>query len=114
MKKLLFSGACLVALASQPVMAQTGGSDIVVVKMIEGNGLLRFYIARPSGKPEIREFSTKQLKEKGEGEYLNGQAECTRILFAELAQQGYSLTTTYSSSASSGIGLTTLVFTKRP
>jgi hypothetical protein len=114
MKKLFFLGACLVALASQPVMAQTGGADIVVVKVVEDVGLLHFYIARSGSKPEVREFSGKGLKEKGEGNYVSGQAESTRSLLVELTQQGYTLTTTYSASRSPGVGLTTLVFTKRP
>lgn len=109
MKKLLFLGACLVALASQSVMAQTGAADIVVVKASEAGGYLQFDIARPGSKPEHREFSLKQMKEKGDGYHIGGQAEYTRILLVELAQQGYTLTTTYSS----GSVPTTLVFTKR-
>jgi opacity protein-like surface antigen len=110
MKKLLFIGACLVALASQPVMAQTGATDIVVVKVTEGYGTLEFYIARIGSKVEHREFSLKQLKEKGEGSYTSGAAEHTLSLLVELAQQGYTLATTY---APSGNSPTTLVFTKR-
>jgi opacity protein-like surface antigen len=114
MKKLLFLGACLVALASQPVMAQTGAADIVVVKVSEGGGYLQFDIARPGSKPEHREFSLKQMKEKGDGYYVGGQAEYTRLLLVELAQQGYALTANYSSNeGSGGSGPTTLVFTKR-
>jgi hypothetical protein len=114
MKKLLFLGACLVALASQPVMAQTGAADIVVVKVSESGGYLQFDIARPSSKPEHREFTLKQLKEKGDSYFISGQAEYTRLLLVELAQQGYTLTTTYSSNYSAaGSGPTTLVFTKR-
>lgn len=66
MKKLLLLGACLVALAPQPGMAQTGGADMVVVKVTEEYGLLQFHIARAGSKPEHREFNLKQLKEKGE------------------------------------------------
>jgi hypothetical protein len=113
MKRFVFLGACLLALASQPVKAQTGGPDIVVVKVIEGSGQLHFHIARPGVKPEHREFNLKQLKEKGEGDYYSGQTECTRNLLVELTQQGYTLTTTYSASMGTSLGLTTLVFTKR-
>jgi hypothetical protein len=63
MKKLLFLGACLVALASQPVIAQTDGTDIVVVKVTENYGLLQFDIARAGSKPEHRQFNFKQLRE---------------------------------------------------
>ena len=113
MKKCLFLGACLLAVASQPVMAQTSTVDIIVVKVLEGNGLLHFDIARPGSKPEHREFSARQLKEKGEGNHLSGQAVYTRDLLVELTQQGYTLTTTYSSSSAPGIGPVTLLFTKR-
>jgi opacity protein-like surface antigen len=113
MKKLFFLGACLVALASQPVIAQTAAADIVVVKVSEGSGYLNFDIARPGSKPEHREFSLKQLKEKGESYYISGQAEYTRILLVELTQQGYTLTTTYNTNLGAVAGPTTLVFTKR-
>ena len=115
MKKLLFLGACLVTLASQPVLAQTGGTDIVVVKVTEQYGLLHFHIARAGSEPEHREFGLKQMKEKGESRHFcNETAEYTRSLLVELAQQGYSLTTTYPGSGSNGItGPTTLIFTKR-
>ncbi|TDN38256.1 hypothetical protein E4631_06190 [Hymenobacter sp. UV11] len=114
MRKLLFLGACLVALASQPVMAQTGGAEVIVIKVLEANGSMQIGIARPGSKPEHREVNLKQLKEKGEGDYLNGQAEYTRSLLVELSQQGYSLTTTYTANeGTGGSGPTTLIFTKR-
>jgi opacity protein-like surface antigen len=115
MKKLLFLGACLVALASQPAMAQTGGSDMVVVKVTEQYGRIEFFIARAGSKPEHREFGFKQMKEKGESRFFyNESAEYTRSLLMELAQQGYNLTTTYTSGGvAGGPGPTTLVFTKR-
>jgi hypothetical protein len=113
MKKLIFLGACLIALSSKPVMAQTAATDVVVVKVSEGSGYLQFDIARPSSKPEHREFSLKQLKEKGESYYISGQAEYTRSLLVELIQQGYTLTTTYNTNLGVGAGPTTLVFTKR-
>ena len=109
MKKLFFLGACLVALASPPSMAQTGAADIVIVKVSENYGVLRFDIARAGSKPEHREFSVKQLKEKGEGNFTGGAAEDTRSLLVELTQQGYTLTTTYGGAP----GPTTLVFTKQ-
>jgi hypothetical protein len=52
MKKLVFLGACLVVLASQPVKAQTGGADVVVVKVSEYATYIEFYIARSGSKPE--------------------------------------------------------------
>jgi hypothetical protein len=113
MKKLLFLGACLVALTSSPAMAQTSATDIVVVKVTESFGWLQFDIARTDGKPEHREFNLKQLREKGATYATSGQAECTRSLLVELAQQGYVLTTTYAASSGSTNGPATLIFTKR-
>ena len=114
MKKLLFLGACLVALTSQPVMAQTGGLDIVVVKVRENASYMEMNIARPGSKPEKRVFKGKDLKELGDGNEPSGIAEATRRLLAELAQQGYSLTNTYgSNSSSTEFSPVTLIFTKR-
>jgi hypothetical protein len=111
MKKLLFLGACLMALASQPVLAQTGGADIVVVKVRETYSYMELNIARPGSKPEKRVFKSKELKELGDGNEPSGIAEATRRLLADLAQQGYSLTSTYGSS--SELSPTTLIFTKK-
>jgi hypothetical protein len=91
MKKLLFLRACLVALASQPVMAQTGGADVVVVKVLEGGTSTELYIARPGSKPEQRVFKYKELSELGNGKSTGGEAEVLRRLLVEFAQQGYSL-----------------------
>jgi hypothetical protein len=111
MNKLLFLGACLMALASQPVLAQTSGADIVVVKVRENYSYMELNIARPGSKPEKRVFKSKELKELGDGNEPSGIAEATRRLLADLAQQGYSLTSTYGSN--SDFNPTTLVFTKR-
>jgi hypothetical protein len=111
MKKLVCLGACLVALASQPVMAQTGGADVVIVKVRENYSYMELNIARTGSKPEKRVFKSKELKELGDGSEASGIAEATRRLLADLAQQGYSLTSTYGSS--SEFSATTLVFTKR-
>jgi hypothetical protein len=61
MKKLLFSGACLVALASSPVRAQTGGADLVVVHVQESSRSLYFSIAR--GQQQSEEIEVKLGKE---------------------------------------------------
>jgi hypothetical protein len=50
--KTLFLGACLVALLSYPVMAQTVRPDLVVVRVIENPRTLRFSIARGRQQPE--------------------------------------------------------------
>jgi hypothetical protein len=111
MKKLLFLGACLVALASAPVKAQTGEPDIVVVKMTDGYYQPTIFdIARPGKPPEHRVLNKKDLEALGSWGTLAGAAEATRRLLVELAQQGYSLSTTYSAGSTN---ITTMVFTKR-
>ena len=50
MKKLLFLGACLVALASQPVMAQTGNAEVVVVRLEESLRRVYVSVTRADGK----------------------------------------------------------------
>jgi hypothetical protein len=53
MKKLLFLGACLVALASQPVMAQTGGStdvDVTVVRVTASYVRTHVTVTRPGAR----------------------------------------------------------------
>lgn len=110
MKKLCVLGACLLALTSFPALAQAGGADLVVVKATESYTSLEFAIARAGSKPEYRRFKFRQLNElSGNNEASSGAAEATRQLLVELAQQGYSLTTTYAQAGAP----TTLVFTKK-
>jgi hypothetical protein len=105
MKRLLFLGACLVALASQPVMAQTVEPDVVVVKVRENDGVyLEITIARGAGKLETRLFKQHDLRD-GAG------AELTRQALAQLYQEGYTLTSTYGG-GDRYINSSTLVFTK--
>jgi hypothetical protein len=111
MKKILGVGACLLALAASPVLAQTGQADVVVVKVKEYSAYMEFGIARAGRKPEYRLFKPAALRELGDGKEIGGTAEATRQLLIELAQQGYSLTTTYSDG--NDAGRTTLVFTKK-
>lgn len=84
----------------------------MVVKVVENYVYLSFDIARPGSKPERREFKSKELSGLGGGKETGGAAEMTRRLLVELAQQGYSLTTTYGSTIENGT--TTLVFSKKP
>jgi hypothetical protein len=98
MKKLLFLGACLVALASQPVMAQTGGPAVVVVQIYQSSpNKGRIVVERGVDKPEIVEFKFSPQDE---------QAAAYQHIFAKLAQEGYVLKSTFSIQA----GSTTLVF----
>jgi hypothetical protein len=83
MKKLLFLGACLVALASQPVMAQTG-SDVVVVHFTRGGGGANRFIATiayESGKTEEQEVKGDNATE----------VKFAQQVIAKLYKQGYSL-----------------------
>jgi hypothetical protein len=117
MKKLLFLGACLVALASSPVMAQThkaevvmshtelaqtGGAEVVVVRVYDGTG--KFVIGRPGGKVEELSFNPNYTSK--------GLAESTGQLqkaVASLYQQGYTLKSTFGGAQGS---IATLIFVK--
>jgi len=82
MKKLLLLGACLVALASQPALAQTSGPEVVVVQ-VEFNGFdnYRFRISHGEGKTEVYIVKGKD----------NGLAEAVQKQVAQLYQQAYAL-----------------------
>lgn len=80
MKKLLFLGACLVALASQPAMAQTGGPDVVVVRVLEFSRKLQFSIARGQQQPEELTFELSKEAKASSG---------YQIVLAKLYAQGY-------------------------
>ena len=104
MKKLLFLGACLVALASQPVKAQTSKPSVIVVRVNDVNAGGKMVIVREGGKTEELEFaggySLKQLSSSG---LLMQQ------VFSKLYEEGYSLKSTFG--GSSGFG-STLLFVK--
>jgi hypothetical protein len=104
MKKLLFLGACLVALASQPVMAQTGGADVVIVKVFEMTGTLRIAISHGEGKTEVVEAVGGGSKKD-----IVTSSESLHKVIAGLYQQGYSLKSTFD--GNQGV-LSTLVFVK--
>jgi hypothetical protein len=108
MKKLLFLGACLLALASQPVMAQTGGADVVVmtVKAL-GVNRVRVVLAYNGGKTEAQIVKNIATTDEAQDE---ATSEYQRII-AKLYQQGYSLKSTFSQ----GYGdrdTSTLIFVK--
>jgi threonine dehydrogenase-like Zn-dependent dehydrogenase len=104
MKKLLLLGACLVALASQPVMAQTGGADVVIVKVHEVAGTLRIAISHGEGKTEVIEAVGGASKTG-----IVTSSESLHKVIAGLYQQGYSLKSTFD--GNQGV-LSTLVFVK--
>jgi hypothetical protein len=99
-KKLVFLGACLVALASSPVAAQASAPEVVVVVRILNN----LVIVRPGGKTEEVDYAggtnAKSLTDSG----ITVQRVITKLY-----QEGYVLKSTYSGSAVSGA---TLIFLK--
>ena len=106
MKKLLFLGAYLVALASAPVKAQTAGADVVVVKVQEAiNGSLKITVCRGAGKSEVTDVKAREAVAAGNG------AEAVQQVIAKLSQEGYSLKTSYGGGWNYAI-TNTLVFIK--
>jgi hypothetical protein len=103
MKKLLFLGACLVALALQPVTAQTGGTDVVTVQIYSGTRS-RIVIAYPGGKTEDLPFNTN-TDSKG----LVESTKQVQQIVTSLSQQGYELKSTFGGHAGYGA---TLIFVK--
>ncbi|MGI4867575.1 MAG: hypothetical protein ACRYFZ_26885 [Janthinobacterium lividum] len=96
MKKLLFLGACLVTLASQPVKAQTGVPEVIVMRTeYVASALCRISISRGEGKTEIID-----VKDKG-----NALVEASQKVIAQLYQQGYSLKGSLMTSPTNGASL---------
>jgi len=92
MKKLFFLGACLVALASQPVAGQTGGADVVVVRVDESNAKkVRVVVSYGNGKTEVSLI---------EGAYnVEGSqaiVEGYQRVFQKLYHEGYSLKNSFT------------------
>jgi hypothetical protein len=105
MKKLIFLGACLVALTSQPVLAQTGGAGVVIMRVYEGSGQTRVVLAYGGNKTEVINFENGFSEEKVKASAANFQQVVSR-----LQQEGYSLKGL--TSASSPGYPTTWVFVK--
>jgi hypothetical protein len=104
MKKLLFLAACLVTLASTPVVAQSGGPGVVIVQFYTtglGNGHIA--ITRGEGRTEDVEFKVTNIKQ-------HTAAEAYQRVFAQLVQEGYSLKSTFFPEDGSTV---TLVFEKK-
>jgi hypothetical protein len=105
MKKLLFLGVCLVALASQPALAQTGEPPVIVVQLYyTGLFTAHITITRGDNKTEDIEF-----KETSTRDYTTAQAY-QRVL-VRLYQEGYALKSTFKSGENQPV---TLIFDKRP
>ncbi|MGI4834838.1 MAG: hypothetical protein ACRYFK_15390 [Janthinobacterium lividum] len=104
MKKLLFLGALLLALACR-AQAQTAPADIVVVRIFDSGASINAIITRGEGKNEKVAFDSggfdKRLQASSEGYYT---------LFQKLYQEGYTLQSTFGPGNN---GLTTLLFIKK-
>jgi hypothetical protein len=106
MKKLLFLGACLVALSSSPVMAQAGGTEVVVMSMRTASlGRTRVVLAYSGGKTEEKLIKNMSNSDKAQDEATSAYQE----IITNLYQQGYSLKSTFSGFQG---GFSTLVFVK--
>jgi hypothetical protein len=92
MKKLLFLGACLVALASSPAMAQTGGAQVVVVQVSFWASAGQILISRGEDKTEV--ISVKKDKNQGFA------TEACQKVIAKLYQEGYAIKSTFSDGVS--------------
>jgi hypothetical protein len=92
MKKLIFFAACLVALTSQPVLAQTGGPEVVVVRVLDGNPRdLRILVSYGEGKTEVT--TVKSTMGKDGQEAIN---ETYQKVLQKLYQAGYTLKSSFS------------------
>jgi hypothetical protein len=108
MKKLVLLGACLAALASSPVKAQTGGADVVVVRVMEYSGRTYLTVERVGQEPEQIDFKWDsrigEKRERASKGYLNA--------LNKLYQQGYRVQATIPGLANDDVAYTTLVFMK--
>ena len=107
MKKLLFLGVCLVAFASQPVMAQASGTEVIIVQAnVQSPGGGYITITRGTEKAERVNFA-----------YFNKRDPTEEVAYqqviAKLYQEGYSIKSTFTSSPSRAETVTvTIVFVK--
>ncbi|GAB3637289.1 hypothetical protein GCM10027422_28790 [Hymenobacter arcticus] len=101
MKKLIFLGACLWALGSTPVMAQTGGPQVIVVRI----NTLHLAIIYPDGKSEVIPVEGPGLTEK---KLVESGVTYQRVI-TKLVQDGYALKSTFSGVSGT---VSTLVFVK--
>jgi hypothetical protein len=106
MKRLFFVSACLLALGSSPVMAQTSGADVVVMTVKSVSlGRTRVVLGYNGGKTEEQIIKNVIVSDNGQDE---GTSQYQAII-AKLYQQGYSLKSTFSQDEGR---FTSLVFVK--
>jgi hypothetical protein len=107
MKKLLFLGTCLVALASQPAVAQAGGAEVAVVRITEYVTTVHVSVTRGEGKSEQWKFDSGDR-----GQRLDASGQGYQKLLADLYKQGFHLQSTFSSETSPGVNRVTMVLVK--
>lgn len=106
MKKLLFLGACLLALASQPVMAQSPSPEVITVKILDNQYNFSILVTYGEGKNEYVEVTNSQsIKNR------MAKEEAVQHMLSKLYQAGYSLKGTYGAGNRSD-SVNTLVFVK--
>ena len=89
MKKLLILEACLLAFASSPAVAQTGGPDLVLVRFSHAlGGKLLVVITRGEGKSEVLYFARNNGTDKGE----MVTSDAIYKVLHQFYQEGYALT----------------------
>jgi hypothetical protein len=107
MKKLLVISACLLALSLSPAQGFAAEPEVVVVRVHESLSKVELVITRPNGQSETIGFEggTKKMAAAGVG---------YQQVVTKLYQEGYGLTSTFSTTFSTQVGLTitTLIFTK--
>jgi hypothetical protein len=111
MKKLLFSGACLVALASSPAMAQATTQpavDITVVRVTANYARTQVTVTRPGGKDELLEFENNDQSAKRQP--VGGGFQ---QLVAGLYEQGYQLASTFDTQMGPSKSASILLFVRK-
>ncbi|MGI4867578.1 MAG: hypothetical protein ACRYFZ_26900 [Janthinobacterium lividum] len=103
MKKFLFLGACLAALASQPVRAQVHAPQVTVVRLTFTGTRLITTISRGEGKTETTDIDVPISIAKNS----TPMAEAYQRVLAKLTQEDYLL-----KGMSGGDAITTVVFMK--
>ena len=106
MKKLLFLGACLVALASQPVQAQTTRPNVIVVQVYY-TGMNTQHIAITRGEGQTEDIEIKGTSPNGSD---HKAAEAYQRVVEKLFSEGYTLKSTFSLGTSPNV---TLLFEQR-
>ncbi|GAC1377592.1 MAG: hypothetical protein NVS3B25_35730 [Hymenobacter sp.] len=106
MKKIILLCACLVVATASPGRAQAGGPEVVTVKVREGFHSLQIIVSRGTGKGEVFNFPSKDLKAEGAPE------AATQQVLATLYREGYTLKGTYGGGSDYFGNSNTLIFTK--